>query len=321
MPRLRHNPLSDEWIVLSPERARRPEDFIRPMNRPLTPAKDCLFCLDGPAYQEKIYETEHTYVIPNKYPAFVNDPQVVDDGGGLFENGRAMGRHEVIIRKDHHTHLLDLPASLIGELLEVVASRVISAREHSLYEVALPFHNHGPEAGASLFHPHSQLIASDLIPPRLHNMIRQAGTFYASENDCLLCRLWRGEAEQNRRVLCENDGFIALLPYASRYPYEVQVIPKHHASEFERLDAHHFRLLSHLLEKTFAGLKKALNDPPLNWAIMTRPLRPRVQSEAWHWFMEITPRLEHFGGYEVASGAIINTLSPERATEYLRKHM
>ncbi len=318
MPRLRRNPLTGDWIILSPERAKRPEEYVRPRQQAISDPADCPFCPTGPAYATKIAETEHTYVIPNRYPAFVPDDQVVSDGGRLAESGLALGRHEVIVRKSHTEHLFDLPPSRLHELLQVSASRLVSAKRDPRLEYGLVFHNHGHEAGSSVAHPHSQMIAAAFVPPRLQNLIREQKMFYAEHQHCLLCRLWQAEAESRVRVLAESQHAIAFLPYASRYPYEIWLVPKRHAAHFEEIAEHELAGVASLLHIVFKTLKSALDDPPINWAVYSKPFRPRIGNEAWHWYLEIMPRLEHFGGFELATGAIINTLSPEHATTYLR---
>ncbi len=257
-------------------------------------------------------------MIPNKYPAFVTEPVIINDGNDLYNNEKALGAHEVIIRKSHTEHLPELALARWRDLLEVYQKRLLAYGDDPRFSYAAIFHNHGVESGSSVSHPHSQFIVSSIIPPVIESEIHNQQKFFSDNQSCLLCAMNKEEETRRVRIIAENDHFLAFIPYAARYPYEVLVSPKKHAARFENANEHIIRNLSTILHKVFGLMGQILHDPPLNFIIHTKPNVPVLDDEVWHWHIEITPRLEHWGGYEVGTGLIINTLLPERAAAFLR---
>jgi len=278
----------------------------------------CLFCLNGPAYPTRIFETKNIYVIPNKFPAFVLNPQVYNDGNNFYNNQKAFGVHEVIIRKDHDEHLPNIPLPHWLELLWVYQSRLLAYTKEPYFAYGAIFHNHGIEAGSSIAHPHSQFIVSEILPPFIAKEAEHQKVYYERHNTCLICAMIREERQRGIRIVAENRRYLAFMPYASRYPYEIMVAPKKHASRFETEDEISLSHLATILHKVFGLFGSKLKDPPLNFIIHTKPYSPVVEEKNWHWHIEILPRLEHWGGYETGTGLIINALLPEKAAAFLK---
>lgn len=318
MPRLRQNLLTGDWVCFSPERAKRPEDFIKSRRLKHVDPEVCLFCPNGPAYPTRIYENNTVFVMHNRYPAFVTEPAIVNDGGNLYDNDKAFGVHEVIIRKSHTEHLPELSVAHWMDLLDIYKERLNCYSPDPRIGYITVFHNHGMEAGSSVAHPHSQLIGSGILPPQISKEIARQKKFFSLHQKCLICRMNEEESKKRIRVIAENDYFIANIPYAACYPYEIFVAPKKHAAHFEHMSEHVERNLATILHKIFGLFGHVLHDPPLNFVIHTKPNSTIIEDHEWHWHIEISPRLEHWGGYEVGTGLIINTLLPERAAAFLR---
>jgi len=193
MPKLRQNIITGEWVVISPERSRRPEDFVTAssVKKMLVP-EDCPFCVD----HEKSYlssikeaETENIYVIPNKYPAFVESEGIVSEGDGFYYDTKSLGGHEVVVLKDHMTDIYEGGQRLLRELIDVYIERYKFYGRNPIIENTMIIHNHGPEAGASIEHPHSQLFASSVIPSYVSRELEGSKKYYAQEEKCIFCNV------------------------------------------------------------------------------------------------------------------------------------
>jgi UDPglucose--hexose-1-phosphate uridylyltransferase len=181
----------------------------------------------------------------------------------------------------------------------------------------LIFKNHGVEAGASLEHPHSQLIALPILPLLVQQELRGASDYYSLKERCIFCDIVDQEGQDRRRVVFENDEFIAASPFAARFPFELCLIPKTHGSHFEHA-ATSYPGFASAIKASLSALKRSLDDPPFNYIIHSAPLR-EAQSKHYHWHMEITPALTKVAGFEVGTGFYINPVPPENAAEALRE--
>jgi len=323
VPRLRQNIVSGNWVVIAPERSKRPQDFIHSPSPKKAKKKECPFCVGkNSAYQFSIKEaeTDHIYVIPNKYPAFVSQDEVTQKEGEYYPSYKSLGAHEVIILKDHNAELGNLEKSVLEEYYYVYQQRIKFYRDNPTIEYSMIIHNFGPESGASIEHPHSQLFASSVLPFLIDREIKNSRKFFEKEKRCLFC--WLAEQEKNRqiRVIAENQHFIAFTFWAARFPFEIWILPKKHQPYFEDIDRSERLALAEVFQKVLGKLNKALNNPPYNYFIHSTP--PRIEGvgrveEYYHWHIELTPRVSLFGGYEIGSGVIIDVVSPEKAALFL----
>lgn len=322
MPKLRQNPLTGEWVVIAPERAKRPQDYV--LSKPIPKKRVlefCNFCPGGEAYNSRIEEagSEHVYVVKNKYPAFVPEEAVVLDAGKLYFSQKSIGDHEVICFLDHQKDLEELPPSHLEELFLVYQQRIRFHSQNPSIEYIMPIHNHGPEAGESIEHPHSQLFASCVIPNQIRREVACCDDFYQKTGRCLLCEIMAEEKKQKVRLVAENDYFLVFCAYAPRFPFEMWLVPKEHQARFEEMNEEERHHLSLLFRRITHQLFKGLNDPPYNFYLHTAPARQNHYQDYYHWHIEILPRLTTFGGYELGSGIVIDVVSPERAAEFLRE--
>lgn len=323
MSKLRQNIVTGKWVVIAPERAKRPEDFVMAAAPKRHVDEKCPFCLTNPdsAYQYSIKEaeTEHIYVIPNKYPAFVKDEEVINESSDLYFSTKAVGGHEVIIVKDHQMEIYEGGWQLMDELFRVYQSRYHHFQKDPVIEYAMPIHNLGPEAAASIEHPHSQFFASSIIPNQVEDEMNGAKNFLLDKKECVFCAMIKEEQKQEIRVVAENEDFIGFTFFAARFPFEMWILPKTHQSSFENISAGERENMARVVYELISRLNKTLRFPPFNWWIHTGPTKKDHVEDYFHWHMEIAPRVSKFGGYEMGSGIVIDVVSPELAAQFLKK--
>jgi len=322
LPKLRQNPVTGDFVVIAPERAKRPDDYILP--KPVAKKKNlefCNFCEGGEAYNERMADagTKNIYVVKNKYPAFVDKEAITLDAGKIYYSQQSVGDHEVIVFLDHEKDLAEVPVSQLNELFEVYQQRISFYKKNPSIEYIMPIHNHGAESGESIEHPHSQLFASSIIPNTILKEIIGSEKFYKDEGKCIFCEIIKEEKKIGQRMVYENEDFVAFCAYASRMPFEMWVLPKKHLENFEKMTAPARKKLAEIFQIVIMKLYKGINDPPLNFYLHDSPVSDTHHDHFYHWHLEITPRLTRFGGYEMGSGVIIDVVSPERSAEFLRK--
>jgi len=325
MPQLRKNIITGEWLILAPERARRPDDYIRSGRMKRSDKSKCPFCPGGEAFKNSIKdaETENIYVVPNKYPAFVtsingNDSKSYRVEDSFYFVKHALGGHEVINIKNHDLEPFQFSTSLTQELFEVFQNRYLFYKKDKINEYAMAIYNHGPESGATLDHPHAQLFVSSIVPNYILRELHGSENYYNTNGSCVFCDMVKHEHHERVRVLAENDDFILFTFFAARFPFEMWVLPKQHESQFEKVGKDVLKNLAIILNKVFVMLDKTLNDPPFNFFIHNLPNTMKSCS-FYHWHIEITPRLSNYGGYELGSGNVIDIVAPEKAAEFLKK--
>lgn len=322
MSKLRQNVITGEWVVISPERSQRPEDYVAASAPKLGIPKDCPFCLDNDnAYRFSIKEaeTDNVYVIPNKYPAFTKTETVIDEGDGFYQNTKSVGGHEVIILKNHETDIYDNGPATFEELIGVYKSRYNFYAQDPGMEYTMIIHNHGPEAAASIEHPHSQLFSSAIVPSYVEKELLGSKKYFENHKSCVFCDMIKIEKENAGRVVFENDEFIVFTFFASRFPFEMWVMPKNHQPNFEKITPETQKQLAEAMHEAIGKLNKALNFPPFNYWVHTLPHHSENEHESYHWHIEIAPRISKFGGYEMGSGVVIDVVSPEVAAKFLKK--
>lgn len=323
MPKLRQNVITGDWVVISPERSKRPEDYVMAASPKHGIPDDCPFCVDkNIAYASSIKdaETENIYIIPNKYPAFVKEDSLIEEGDGFYEDTKSIGAHEVIIIKNHEQEVFEDGESIVNELIGVYKQRYIFHNEDPVVEYSMVIHNHGPESGASIEHPHSQLFASAIMPSYVEKELEKSKEYFDFKKTCVFCDMLRIEKENETRVVYENEGFMVFTFFASRFPFEMWVVPKTHQADFSKISEETQRLLSNALHQAISKLNKSLHNPPFNFWIHSLPPRKEEFSESYHWHIEIAPRVSKFGGYELGSGVVIDVVSPEIAADFLKKN-
>ncbi|OGC11141.1 galactose-1-phosphate uridylyltransferase [candidate division WOR-1 bacterium RIFOXYA12_FULL_52_29] len=342
MPELRKDPISDRWVVVSTERGRRPSDFgSSPTVEGAGESKFCPFDEgnEGKTPKEIIaWRKPNTApdtpgwdvrVTPNKFPALVIEGEVNRTGMGIFDMMSGIGAHEVIIETpNHNLNIADMEESHIDKILWAYKQRIVDLEKDKRFRYILVFKNYGTAAGASLAHPHSQLIATPITPRYVKLELASARSYFLEKERCIFCDMIRQELGTGERMVYENEYFVAFTPFASRFPFELWLLPRRHEAGFQELPDEERMQLARCLKDIMMRLKKTLNDPPYNYVIHTAPNSvPRPgKPDYWgtinydfHWHIEIIPRLTKQAGFEWGSGLYINPTAPEEAAKYLRE--
>jgi len=330
MSDLRKDPVVGRWVIIAPERGKRPSDFSEEI-KPRKKGGFCPFCPGNEdktppeimAYREPGSMPNHpgwrVRVVPNKFPVLQIEGELSKAGEGIYDRMNGIGAHEVIIETpDHDVALSDLPVESIGEVINAMKSRIIDLKNDIRLKYMLVFKNWGEAAGASLEHSHSQLIATPVIPKRILEELGGSRQYYEYRDRCVFCDIIRQEKETGKRMASENDMFIAFLPFASRFPFEVWIMPKFHSHAFEEIEEDKIISLSWILKDVLSRLFLALMDPPYNLVIHSAPVGIQC-SDYYHWHIEIMPKLTKIAGFEWGTGFYINPTPPEEAALYLKE--
>ena len=326
MPELRQSIITGEWVVIAPERAKRPTDYITADSIKTQSKAECNFCVGKSVYETRFkkYDTKNIFVVPNKYPVFIEDGNEEAVKSYKVENDFYRGRpstggHDIVVVNDHDTDLPHFTKQIWIDLLETFKKRYEYFDKEKNVVYTMPIYNHGREAGASIEHPHAQIFASNIVPNNITTEIHHTEKYFEHNGSCAFCDLIKHEKEFKKRIVFENKDFVAFTFYAARYPFETWVMPKEHGSRFENETKSKMETLSDCLMDIFGRLNKTLNDPPLNFFIHTLP-NTITETDYFHWHLEIAPRITGYGGYEMGSGTIIDVFSPEKAAEFLKEN-
>lgn len=328
MAEIRRDVVSGRWVIIATERASRPHDFSAGRGEPK--GGFCPFCGGNedrtPPEISAIRPPETdpdtpgwlVRVVPNKFPALRLEGELDPHNQGLFPSMAGVGAHEVFIESPRH--LTSPPEMAPPDYQAVVRTYCRRVRElagDSRVAHVTIFKNVGETAGASLEHTHSQLIALPVVPRRVHEEMERCRAFEEREGRCLFCEIIERELRDGRRVVLESDEFVALSPYAARFPFETWVLPKYHEPHFHMTDADRAAGFGRMLQETVARLEVCLNRPPYNFVFHTAPVR-EGESSHYHWHLELIPRVTRVAGFEWATGFYINPMAPEEAAEYMR---
>ena len=323
MPEFRKDPTVDRWVIIATERAKRP------VHREASDTALCPFCAGNESLtppEVLVFRDQSdpsglpnwtVRVVPNKYPALVPDGSRLETTSENYEARIGTGAHEVIIESPHHvTDVTLLSESQFGAVLRAYRSRIMELRTDKRFRYILIYKNQGTEAGATLEHVHSQLIAMPMIPKLILEEIETAKNYYQGNRRCVFCDVIRKETASERFVT-ENARYLVICPFAPRFPYETWILPKQHASLFERNTQPDDVALARILRETLVRLNRSLGSPAFNYFIHSNPL-DQGENNAYHWHIEIIPKLIQVGGFEWGSGSYINTVTPEQSARSLR---
>ena len=320
MPILRQDPITHDWVIFNPERARRPRDIGDAVARcPFCPGNEDL----TPPATDIIFDSHGRWLaraMPNAFPAL----SAAESGGPPRpENGwRALpgyGRHEVIIETPDHAATL---GTLNAEQMRVVLTmylrryRALAESDGRIRQVVL-FRNQGRQAGTSLQHPHAQIVATPVVAPGTRWRLAEEIEVFDTTGACGMCQLLERERTAGQRVVYDSVRLMTLAPYASRVPYHLQIVPRRHTPAFVEIDDLELDELAVHLSRALGALHRRLNNPDYNMVGVTPPL-DQIHRHANHWFIDILPRLTTPAGFELGSQIVINIMPPEQAAAALR---
>jgi len=341
MSELRFDPIRRRWSIIATERRFRPHEFRRPEADPPGDPAGCPFEYgnehttppeiyaipagprqpNGPNWQVR--------VVPNKFPALGIEGELTRQGVGIYDRVNGIGAHEVIIETPHHHRAAaDLSVEELALVLRAWRERILDLRKDIRIRYVLLFKNHGKEAGASLYHPHSQLIATPIIPTVVVEELNIAREHWGHKERCIFCDMIAQERAFGDRVALETDRFILLEPFASSFPFETWLLPKQHSHDFALCNDQMLESLAAVVRDFLRRIRTLLSDPPYNLILHTapsshpRPGQPRYWTTIeydYHWHIEFVPRITRIAGFEWGSGYSINPTPPEEAARFLRE--
>jgi UDPglucose--hexose-1-phosphate uridylyltransferase len=355
-PELRKDPITGRWVIISSARAKRPE-APEPRREEETPEarERCPFCY-GKEDQTppEIFTIRNngepantpgwlTRVVPNKFPAFGIFPEINLRRIGMFQMATGYGAHEVAIESpEHDVYFEHQPLSQVARIVDTWWERHVDLERDRKLKYVLLFKNHGKAAGASLTHPHAQIIATTVIPDVLKSKLANAKEHFVNGEGCIWCRqieqlfyyenkIYNPDGsvlvaiQQRDRMVAENEKFVAYIPFAARMPYEIHILPKAHQYSFIQTSPEERLELAKMLKIVLMKIYKLLGNPPYNFYIHSAPnlnITPRTGDygtirEDFHWHIEILVRTTIWAGFEQGSGIYINPLNPTDAARYL----
>jgi len=335
MTELRKDPIIDNWVIISTERGRRPLDYkIKTEEK----KKDsCVFCEGNEgetppeifAFRKKGTRENSpgwkVRVVNNKYPALkMEGKEAALEKAGIFEKMGGLGVHEVIIETPHHQKDFDnLSVGNIVLILKTYRQRYLDLSKDKRIKYILIFKNYGIDGGASLEHPHSQLIGTPIIPQKIKEELEGAKEYFDLNGRCLFCDYIEQEIKSKDRLIKETEKYVAISPFAARFPFETWILPKYHNACYKETSDNDILSLARIMKEILSKIKKKLNNPPYNFIIHTAPSKEFSTREwpgldkKYHWHIEIIPRLTKIAGFEWGTGFYINTTSPEEAARIL----
>lgn len=328
MPEFRQNIATKEWVIIATERAKRPEDFLKGKEtRPELPvySETCPFC---PGHEEKTPPSLLTMeddgawklrVVPNKFAALQPQYSTKRERVGRFLKADGFGVAEVIIETPvHNKTIATMDVHEVQRTIEAYKSRQIAISEDPRINLVTVFRNHGSKAGTSLEHPHSQIIATPIVPPHVRYPITQATLAFDTHGSCVFCDMIQEEIQQKERIILETEHFVAFCPFASRSPFEARILPKQHSSSFTTISDAEIQDLAYVLRALLRKIYIALDNPDYNYVIRSAPTTDE-DVRFYHWYIVIILKLTTPAGFEIGSGIYINTTYPEQCAAFLRE--
>jgi UDPglucose--hexose-1-phosphate uridylyltransferase len=344
----RVDPLTGGWTIFAPYRDGRPEEFVD-HSEAVSKHLDCPFCpgnemktptpvwvartsdddsstdvLENKSADKSVDHSTDDWsvrVVPNKYPAVdaINIDRHFDSDSQFFQREPIRGGHEVIIESRQHVHsITELDLAEVLLVFQAYQNRLRYWRSVPGIAYLSTFKNVGGFAGASLRHTHSQLIATDKMPPTVASSILRMDRHRASTGCCLQCDLVRAELKAKQRVVWHDDTVVAFCPFASRLPMLISVTTLEHQACFEDLCAKAIESVSRLVVRVVSWLEKIRPGTSYNYCLYTRPPATDNKPDSFHWSIEIFPRMTRVAGFEWSSQCMINPVLPEVAAAKYR---
>ena len=257
-------------------------------------------------------------IIPNKYPVLLKNNSCPSFNRiGPYKKIDGFGFHEVIITRHHNKDLKKMSVEEVDLVLKAYKERYKMLEKDKCVDYILIFHNHGELAGASIEHPHSQLVALPIIPPDVSRSIYGGLDFFQRNKKCVHCVMIESELKEKKRIVYKNKYFIIFVPYASRVSYEMRIFPLKHSSDFEEISDEERGYLAEALKDALTRMAKTLNNPDYNFFVHTASAKVK-DVPYYHWHIEILPKTYKWAGLELGSGIDVVAIPPEEAATNLR---
>jgi UDPglucose--hexose-1-phosphate uridylyltransferase len=328
MPELRQNLISRDWVIIATERAKRPEDFVKHKDvKPLPEFNEkCPFC---PGFEDKtppetfriggVGKNWQVRVVYNKFAALTPEGERTRKMNGIYRSMNGVGIHEVIVEHPKHNAVTALMSDEeVANIIRVYKERYLAVQQDKRIESIIIFKNHGAGAGTSLEHPHSQLVATPIVPPQVRHRMDEAVSYFDDTGECIFCHTLKEELKAAERIVLETEHFVSLVPYAALSPFHIWIFPRRHMSSFAEINDVEIKDLAVNLKTTLAKLYRGLDNPDFNYSIRSIPTEEKG-SDYFHWYISLVPRVSQTAGFELGSGMFINVALPEASAKFLRE--
>jgi len=321
---LRIDLVSNDWVVIATGRRVKPTSFAKRVEPKVSISpKTCPFCKNKilkKAVSIHRNSNNNWFVLsmPNDFPAFSKGSSLNKrkEGPNRIMNG--LGYQEVVITADHDRQMAQFSQEELKMVIDIYQERYLELANKKFIKYVSIFHNQGQEAGASIVHPHSQIVAIPVIDPDLRGSLDGAEAFYKKHKKCVYCTMINWDIKDGQRIIYQNKKFVALCPFAPQASFELRIYPKEHQSNFEKISERDKWFFADALQKTLSKLYKGLKDPAYNFYFHTAPCDKRNYNH-YHWHLNILPRTAIWAGFELSAGIEISTIAPETAAKFLRK--
>ena len=335
MSEIRRDRLHSQYVLIAPERMRRPDTLATSTKSTL---KICPFCEGNEGMTPpEIYALRENAanaskwkarVVPNLYKAVQIELEDHSKLSGMFESVSGVGAHEIVIdTPSHDSRIAALSAVEIRDWLSTIAVRIADLRQDDRLIHTSIFKNHGEHAGATQQHPHTQIIALPITPTNELNLLERHMQYYKRHGRSKMEDILENERLAEVRIISERGDFTAYCPYASAFPFEVIIAPRRALTNLDELDRDDMANLADLMKEVFARLDNQLGNFDFNVAFRLAPLNANFENapyfphvkQFFRFTIRIIPRIYRLGGFELSTGMIINPVEPEEAATLLRE--
>ncbi|MBU0504099.1 MAG: galactose-1-phosphate uridylyltransferase [Candidatus Omnitrophota bacterium] len=330
MSELRRDPIGGRWVIVDTDHPNRPKDYD--IESPAWREGVCPFCYGNESQTppEIIAIREpgtaantpgwQARVVSNKYPALQIEGDLDRSGLGIYDMSNGIGAHEVIIDSPYHQKdIPDLLDQEVENIFSLSCVRSLDLMRDKRFKYVMIFKNYGPAAGASLAHPHTQLIALPMVPKSVKEEINGAHNYFEYRDRCIFCDVIRQETQEKERIVLENKYFLAFCPFVSRFPFEIWVIPKKHNGYFCHMPQEEVPALASMVKELISKVKKIFGSLCYNFIIHSAPINGDGEPEGYHWHLEFMPKLTKVAGFEWGTGFYLVPTPPELAAKFLRE--
>ena len=323
MSELRKEPISRRWVLIAPERQKK-DDVAEGSSI----SDKCPFCIGNedmtPDEIErwKLLNESHSEwdirVIPDKYALLKSGDIIGRKGLGIYDVMNPLGHHELVIETSVHGETWwHYNAERMTKVLQIYRDRFLTFKKEKNTKHVVVVKNHIITEDHSL-HSHSHLLGLPFVVKRVEEEIKSADEYFRMKDRCIYCDILSEEINIGARIVYENDGFIVFAPFASRFQFEMWVVPKQHESNYSEVKDSSLLLLADAFMILFKKINFQLGNPPFSIALHTSPFN-MSGSESYHWHWELKPTSSDMAGFEWATGLYMNKYFPEDAAELLRK--
>lgn len=334
MIELRKDIVSGRWVITGTKDA---DEFFQSLKLEEKDIKKCPFCSGNENLtRPEIYALRENQSPANTpgwslrvIPAITGFLKIEGDlrrrGVGIYDATDNIGAHEIIVESPEHIkNISDLPAEQIRKVLKVYQGRIIDLEKDKRLKYCLIFKNQRPKTPYRVGHTHSQLVGLAATPKAIKDELSNSRQYYGYKERCLFCDIINQEKLAKKRIIEENEDYLAFIPYAARFAFETWIIPKVHNPDFSKEREAPLGNLAQVLKNSLQRIVKLLNDPPLTYVFHTMPYpRPRpgywnTVEKDYHWHLEICPQVTEVSGFEWGSGFQIQPLAPEMCAPLMR---